>query len=118
VLLYSPDFSQSDLGTKFMVAYLRGVRVYNDAFVKREPTARDKALDALIKHTPVKTPALYDQMSLSGLDPDGKMDLPSFELQQDYFLSNGAQQGRVDLGQFIDLQHIERAVAQLGGPYR
>jgi NitT/TauT family transport system substrate-binding protein len=117
VLLYSPDFSRSDLGTKFMIAYLKGIRVYNDAFLKHDPAARDKAIDALVKHTPVKSPAMYDQLTLSALDVDGKMDLQSFEQQQEYFLAAGTQQGRIDLSQFIDLQHIERAVAQLG-PYQ
>jgi len=56
-------------------------------------------------------------MSAAGLDPDGKLDLPSFERQQDWFLSSGAQQARVDLSQFIDPQHVEAAVRQLG-PYR
>lgn len=114
VLLYSPDFSRSDLGTKFMVAYLKGIRLYNDAFLKRDPAARAKAIAALIAHTPVKTAALYDQITLSALDVDGKMLLPSFEQQQEYFLASGVQQGRIDLSQFIDLQHIERAAAQLG----
>jgi hypothetical protein len=54
---------------------------------------------------------------MSALDPDGKMNLDSFERQQDHFLSTGTQQGRVDLSQFIDLQHIEAAVRYLG-PYR
>ncbi|HLH25197.1 MAG TPA: ABC transporter substrate-binding protein [Chloroflexota bacterium] len=117
VLLYSPEFSRSDLGTKFMVAYLRAIRVYNDAFLKREPAAREKVIDSLTRHTPVKDRALYDQMELSALDPDGKMDLHSFDEQQDFFLATGSQQARVDLSQFIDLQHIESAAAQLG-PYR
>ena len=117
VLLYSPEFSRSELGTKFMVAYLRGVRLYNDGFLKRDPAAREKAIDALIRHTPVKDRALYDQMTLSALHPDGQMNLESFEAQQEWFLRTGTQQGRVDLSQFIDLQHIEAAVARLG-PYR
>ena len=117
VLLFSPEFSRSELGTKFMTAYLKGVRLYNDAFVKRLPAAREKAVDALIKNTPVKNRPLYDQMTLSALDPNGRMNLQSFEIQQDWFVSTGAQQGRVDLAQFIDLQHIEAAAAQLG-PYR
>src|SRR5579884_1083847 len=117
VLLYSPEFSRSDLGTKFMVAYLRAIRVYNDGFLKREPAAREKVIGSLTRHTPVKDRALYDQMELSALDPDGKMDLHSFDEQQDYFLATGTQQARVDLSQFIDLQHIESAAAQLG-PYR
>ena len=117
VLLYSPEFSRSELATKFMIGYLQGVRLYNDGFVKRDPVAREKVISALIRHTPVKDRALYDQMTMSALDPDGKMNLESFERQQDYFLSTGTQQGRVDLSQFIDLQHIEAAVRYLG-PYR
>src|SRR5579884_1086357 len=117
VLLYSPDFSRSDLATKFMVAYIKGLRQYNDAFVKRDPTAREKTISSLIAHTPVKDRALYDQMTVSALDPDGKMNLASFDQQQDYFISTGTQQGRVDIQSFIVLQHIEAAVRQLG-PYR
>jgi NitT/TauT family transport system substrate-binding protein len=100
-----------------MVAQLRGARVYVDGFRQHEPAAREKAINALMQHTALKQRALYDQMSASGLDPDGRMNLESFEQQQDWFLSTGAQQGRVDLQQFIDRQHVEAAVAQLG-PYR
>jgi NitT/TauT family transport system substrate-binding protein len=117
VLLYSPEFSRSELGTRFMVAYLRGVRLYNDAFLKQLPSAREKVIDALVRRTPVKNRALYDQMTLAGLHPDGRMNLASFDQQQDWFLSTGTQQGRVDLTQYIDLQHVEAAAAQLG-PYR
>ncbi|HEY7066586.1 MAG TPA: ABC transporter substrate-binding protein [Chloroflexota bacterium] len=117
VLLYAPEFSQSDLATKFMVGYLRGLRQYNDAFMKKEPTAREKTINTLINHTPVKNRALYDQMTFSALDPDGKMNLASFDEQQDYFLRTGTQQGRVDIQSYVDLQHIDNAARQLG-PYQ
>lgn len=100
-----------------MIGYLQGVRLYSDGFVKREPVAREKAISVLIKHTRVKDRALYDQMTMSAPHPDSRMNPESFERQQDYFLSTGAQQGRVDLSQFIDLQHIEATVRDLG-PYR
>ena len=117
VLLYSPDFSHSDLAVKFMVAYLKGVRLYNDAFLKRDPAAREKVINAMTAHTPVKNRALYDQMGLPGLHPDGKMNLQNFEQQQEHFIASGTQQARVDLQSFIDLQHGETAVRQLG-PYQ
>jgi NitT/TauT family transport system substrate-binding protein len=117
VLLYSPDFSRSDLATKFMVGYLRGLRQYNDAFVKQDATAREKTINTLINHTPVKNRALYDQMTYSALDPDGKMNLQSFDEQQDYFIRTGTQQGRVDIQSYVDLQHTEAAARQLG-PYQ
>src|SRR5262249_29161464 len=62
VFLYSAEFSQSDLATKFMIAQLRGVRVYLDGFREHEPAAREKAIDALMQHTALKQRALYDQM--------------------------------------------------------
>ena len=55
---------------------------------------RSKAVDALIKHTPVKSPAIYDQLALTALDGDGKMDLASFDQQQDFFLASGALRRR------------------------
>jgi NitT/TauT family transport system substrate-binding protein len=116
VLLYSAVFSQSDLAVKFMAAQLRGVRLYLDGFREHEPAAREKAIDALMQHTALKQRALYDQMTVSGLEPDGRLNLNSFEQQQDWFIGTGAQQGRVDLQQFIDLQHLEAALGQLG-PY-
>lgn len=117
VMLYSPEFSKSDLATRFMVAYLRGVRLYNDASRKNDLLAQEKYINSLIAHTPLKNRALYEQMSPAALHPDGKLDLPSFDRQQDWFLSTGTQQARVDLSQFIDLQHVEAAGRQLG-PYR
>ena len=117
VLFYSPEFSRSELAPRFMVGYLRGARLYNDAFLKNNAAAREKAIAAMIQHTPVKNRALYDQMALSALHPDGQMNLQSFEQQQDYFLAAGLQQGRVDLQSFIDLQHAQAAVRQLG-PYQ
>ena len=93
VLIYSPDFNQSALATKFMVGYLRGLRQYNDAFMKKDATAREKTITTLMNHTPVKNRALYDQMTYSALDPDGKMNLQSFDEQQDYFLRTGTAAG-------------------------
>lgn len=117
VLIYSPEFSQSELATKFMVAYLKGVRQYNDAFVKRLPDVRERTIATLMNYTAIKDRALYDQITLSAMDPDGKMNLASFDEQQDWFIASGAQQGRVTVRDFIDLQHAETA-ARLLGPYR
>ncbi|HZU05114.1 MAG TPA: ABC transporter substrate-binding protein [Chloroflexota bacterium] len=117
VMLYSPEFSKTELATRFMIAYLRGVRLYNDGFRKNDPVAREKAINVLVRYTPIKNRALYEQMTPSALHPDGQMNLQSFEQQQDWFISTGTQQGRVDIQQFIDLQHLEAALRYLG-PYR
>ena len=100
-----------------MIAYLKGVRLYDDAYLKGDSLAREKSISAMVEHSPVKDRRLYDRMALAALEPNGKMNLQSFEEQQDFFLASGTQQGRVDLRSFIDLQHIEAAARQLG-PYQ
>lgn len=115
-LLYSENMSRSDLAPRFMTAYLKGLRLYNDAFVKKQPAARDRAVAALIAHTPVKDPALYQRMALQALHPNGEMNVRSIEEQQEFFLAQGHQQNRIDVKQFVDTRFIEQATKQLG-PY-
>ena len=113
-ILFSENMGKSDLGARFMVAYLRSVRLYNDAFVKQRSAARDKAISALISHTPVKDRPLYDRMKMQGLHPDGELNVRSMEEQQEYFLSEGLQENRVDFKQIVDTRFIEQARKELG----
>jgi NitT/TauT family transport system substrate-binding protein len=113
-VLFSETMGKSDLAARFMVAYLRSVRLYNDAFVKQNPETREKAISALISHTPVKERPLYDRMKMQGLHPDGQLNVRSIEEQQDYFLSEGLQEKRVDFEQIVDTRFIEQARKELG----
>jgi NitT/TauT family transport system substrate-binding protein len=113
-VLFSETMGKSDLAARFMVAYLRSVRLYNDAFVKQKPEAREKAISALINHTPVKDRPLYDRMKMQGLHPDGQLNVRSIEEQQDYFLSEGLQEKQVDFEQIVDTRFIEQARKELG----
>jgi NitT/TauT family transport system substrate-binding protein len=115
-LLYSEAMGKSDLGPRFMLAYLKAVRLYNDAFVKQQPAAREKAIKAMVAHSPVKDPALYDKMALQALHPDGTMNVASIEQQQEFFLSDHTQETRIDVQQFVDTRFIDQAARQLG-PY-
>ena len=54
-----------------MLAYLQGVRVYDDAFGKGE--GRDDIVRLLAEQTTVKAPAAYDRMQIGWLDPDGRL---------------------------------------------
>ena len=118
VLWYSPDFTkQLDVAQRFMVAALRAIRIYNDAFFKSDPRAREIAIAALIKHTPVKDPSLYNRMTFQGYDPDGRINRESIARDQEYFLAAGLQQVALDLDQLIDARFAEHAV-QVLGPYQ
>jgi NitT/TauT family transport system substrate-binding protein len=98
-----------------MVAYVRGLRDYNDAF---GPKRRNRAdiVAILTKNTNVKDAALYDKMALQALHPNGTLNVDSLLQQQEFFLADGTQQARVDIRQFVDTRFIEEAARQLG-PY-
>jgi NitT/TauT family transport system substrate-binding protein len=98
-----------------MTAYLEGVRVYNDAFVKGE--GRAEAVRILIDSTQIKDPAAYDQMQLAGLDPDGRIYRPSLQTELDYHRARGYYSGATTLDNLIDESFVQAAAQQLG-PYR
>jgi NitT/TauT family transport system substrate-binding protein len=115
-IAYSGQFAaQSDLARRWMVAYLRGVRAYNDAFVKG--VGRDAVVRILTENTGVKDPAVYDRMNMAGLDPDGRIARQSLQLDMDYFRQKGYYTGPITLNEVIDTSFARSAVQQLG-PYQ
>ncbi|MFI5266121.1 MAG: ABC transporter substrate-binding protein [Chloroflexota bacterium] len=117
-LLYSPQFAASDLAVPFMTAYLKGVRLYDDAFQKKLPEARQKAFDAVVNYGPVKDRSVYEKYtSFFLVDPDGKLRLQSLNDQQDFFLSTGTQTTKLDFSKIIDARFADQAAAKLG-PYK
>jgi len=57
---------------------------------------------------------LLGRIAPTGFDPNGRLEIKSLEADQDWFLKLGLQQGRADLGQVIDYQHLDYAVSRLG----
>jgi len=117
-LAVSPGFAkqQPEATQRFVTAFLRGLRDYYHAFFKKDI---DKApyVQELIKHTPVKDPALYDQIGFGGVDPNGTLDaksLATWDVLQDYFVKHNLQQKKIDLSKYLDQSYIEKAVATLG----
>jgi NitT/TauT family transport system substrate-binding protein len=116
VVLYSNQFAreQADVARRFMVGYLKGVRDFNDAWVKGNAAKRDAVIGALVKHTPIKDRAVYERVAMPGLDPNGAINRESLAADQEFFLSTGDQQQRVELTQLVDPQFAEYAVQVLG----
>jgi NitT/TauT family transport system substrate-binding protein len=115
-IVYAGQFAgQTDLARRWMLAYLRGVRDYNDAFVKGQ--GRGEVVRILTEHTAVKDPAVYERMNMAGLDPDGRITRQSLQLDVDYFRQMGYYTGSVTLDALIDSSFADYAAQQLG-PYR
>jgi NitT/TauT family transport system substrate-binding protein len=115
-LVYSGQFAaQTELARRFMVAYLKGVRAYNDAFVRGEGQA--DVVRILTENTALKNPAAYTDMNMAGLDPDGRIAVQSLQLDMAYFRQQGYYTGPITLEGLIDTSFAEYAAQQLG-PYR
>lgn len=114
LVLGSPQFmnEEKNVSLRFMAAYLKGVRDYNDAFIKGEET--DEIIDIMTKHTALKDPALWEKVFVTGLDPDGKMFLDDIVKQYDAYKANGAISGDVDFDKAVDTSITEKAVEILG----
>ncbi len=116
VVLYSPAMRREkvDLGRKFMVAYLKGVRDYNDAFVKKQMAKRRFVIAAMAKHTPVKDQALYEKMVMPWLDPNGVLNRTSLRFDQNWYAQNGFVPRPVNLSLVVDDRFVLHAVERLG----
>lgn len=118
VVLYGPKFVENrDLARRFMLAYIKGARYYNDAFDKKDAAKRKDVVSILVRNTAVKDADLYTKMVMPGIDPNGRVNLDSLANQQDYFLAKGSQKTRLDLKQVVDMQYAEWAVQKFG-PYK
>src|SRR5579884_531285 len=118
VIMYSPAFAseQPELARRWMVAYVRGLRYFNDGFVRGDAAARERAIAVLMKWTAVRDRPLYDVMTIIGLDPDGGVRVASMRADQEFFVQQGLQDRRVDLERAVDLQYVQYA-RQVLGPY-
>ncbi|HZT05713.1 MAG TPA: ABC transporter substrate-binding protein [Chloroflexota bacterium] len=115
VILYGPNFAQNtDLARRFMVAYIQGVRDYNDAFAKNDPAKKADVSDILARNTPVKDLSLYDKMVMPGLNPNGRVNLDSLNDSQNWWIEKGSQGARADLSKVVDDQYVDYAVKLLG----
>ncbi len=112
-MVYSAKFASNvDLARKFMVAYLRGVRDYIDAFAKGKNT--DQVIAIMMKDTSLKDRAMYDKMRMTYTDPNGNVDVTSAQMVVDYMKKMGYYKGNLNAKDLIDPQFAEYAVQKLG----
>jgi NitT/TauT family transport system substrate-binding protein len=115
--MYSQAFADErrDAARRYATAYVRGLRAYNDARTKG--TDRDEVVSILIKNTPLKDRAIYDQMPWPSNNPNGRVNPETIGAAQDWFAEHGYVASKVDLTKVIDNQFADYAVQRLG-PYQ
>jgi NitT/TauT family transport system substrate-binding protein len=114
VLMYSEVFAdKSDIGERFMTAYLKAIRDFDDAFVAKDEEKRTEVIDILMIHGKIDDRSMYDKMTFAGLDPNGEININSMEEDQNYFLSIGKQKKPVNLNKIVDTRFVEKALKEL-----
>jgi NitT/TauT family transport system substrate-binding protein len=115
VLQYSPQFAaeQPDLATRFMVAYLQGVRDHYDAFHLKQN--RDAAIEHLVKALPIKDPRVWESYPPQYVDLNGKVNVDDLKDSAAFYARQGTLEGSVpDIEKYVDPQFAEAAVRQIG----
>ncbi len=121
VLLYGGDFikNKPQVAKKFMIAYLKGARFYNDALKNGRfagPNAAE-VIAILVRDSRVKDPALYKDMTPNGINPNGKLNLASLKKDFQFYKDQGYLQGSATVAQVVDESFAHMAVKELG-PYK
>ena len=113
-IMYSPVFIEKypEIAKRFMLAYIKGLRDYNDAFFKNKN--REEIIQILIKSTKVKNRKIYDSVVAVGLDPNGRLIMPSVRKDAKWYFNKGYVKKMPDIDEIVDLRYVEHAISELG----
>ncbi len=113
---FSAKFVQNrDAATRWMTAYIQGIRIYDDAFMKGKD--KDKVIQIMANETPIKDTKLWSEMIPAGLNPNGTVSVQSIADQEEFFKKLGlVQPSAPPPSSFIDDSFAQAAAKELG-PY-
>lgn len=113
LLVYGTNMTkQPELANRFMTAYVKSLRDYNDAFFKNKNYK--EVVDILCKYSVIKESALYDKMFPTGLNPDGYLRLKGIQMDLDWYKKNDLLKSDIKLSDTVDHSYVDFAVKTLG----
>lgn len=111
-LLYGKEFLKDTAAAQgFMIAYMKGVRVYNDAMFFNKD--KEKVLDVISQHTGVPADELAKTYP-PGLDPDQQIDPEWIRTCEQFYQDMGELGPDVDLADLVDTSFRDNAIKELG----
>jgi NitT/TauT family transport system substrate-binding protein len=111
-LVYSETFARDHAAAQgFMDAYLRGVRLYNDAFERG--IDKEKIIGILAARAKLNAGVIRNGFP-AGLDPNGKVSVRFLQQCQDFFIQQHYLQAPIDLKRLVDTSFADSTVARLG----
>ncbi len=122
IVLYSEKFAKTrpDAAHKFMRAYIRAVRDYNDALVDAKLIGRNasEVIAALTQYTSIRDPALVQKITPAALNPDGRVNLDGMRNDLAFYRAEGlVQDPNIKAEDIVDMSFVDAVVRELG-PYK
>lgn len=119
-LLCSGKFlkERKDVAQRFMIAYIRGVRFYNDACKDGRlagPNA-EELIQMMVTSSEVKDPQIYRDATPNGVDPNGRLNMESLNKDLAFYKEMKLVGDAVKVEDALDTSFVEAAVKVLG-PY-
>jgi NitT/TauT family transport system substrate-binding protein len=120
LILFGSSFldKHRDTAQKFMIAYIRAARFYDDALKdgRLAGPGADYILAALGELTKATDISVFRDMVPSRCDPDGRIDLASLKKDLAFFKAQGDVTGDITAEQVLDGSFVAQALKELG-PY-
>lgn len=122
LLLYGDKFikARPDVARRFMKAFLRGARDFNDVIANgkwKDGAAADDVIKIFAKNVNMPE-ATIRAMTPQFADPDGKVNVASLRTDLAFFKESGdATSKTITADMIVDLSFAEKAAAELG-PYK
>ena len=115
-VIYGGQFAKKgDLPVRFLRAYIRGVRDFNDSLkdgVFNGPKG-DEVVAVLTQYSLIKDPAVHRSFVQSNIRPDGHLDMASLAEDLEIFRSAGLVEGKVEVKNAVDESFLDAALKTL-----
>jgi NitT/TauT family transport system substrate-binding protein len=112
-LVYSENFAKGPAAQRFMTAYMKGVRVYNDAFGANRD--KERIIDVIARRGKID-PKVIREGFTAGLDPNHGVSIAALEAFQKFFVEQNMIRTPVDVARIVDTSFAKAAIQALG-PY-
>lgn len=104
--------TRPEVANRFMTAYVKSLRDYNDAFFKNK--GKQEIINILCQQSVVKDPVMYEKMFPVGLNPDGYLRLKGIEMDLAWYKERNLLKADVKLQDAVDQRYVDFAVKVLG----
>lgn len=113
LLVYGTSMtSRPDVANRFMTAYIKSLRDYNDAFFRNKN--KQQIIEILCQYSVVKEATLYDKLYPTGLNPDGYVRQKGIEMDLAWYRERNLLKQPLTLSEVVDNRYVDFALTVLG----